>query len=171
MCGIIGMKSDNEFSSGELVEALKKLEYRGYDSAGIAIINNGKAKTKKRTKNNGCGLNICKDKGTIDNLNSVLKNKSLNGSTGISHTRWATHGQPSKLNAHPHTDCTGQIALVHNGIIENYQEIKNDLVKKGKHKSGDVVSVFSDDKFVGMYRVIDDEYVWAKAKFVLQEIK
>ncbi|MHC4538125.1 MAG: class II glutamine amidotransferase [Planctomycetota bacterium] len=132
MCGIVGYVGPKQAQS-ILLESLKRLEYRGYDSAGIAIINNGKNKGSKKTKNNGLGLNVFKDKGSIDNLSSFLMKDKLFGSTGISHTRWATHGQPSKQNAHPHTDCKGEIALVHNGIIENYQEIKDNLIKK-KHK-------------------------------------
>jgi glucosamine--fructose-6-phosphate aminotransferase (isomerizing) len=150
MCGIVGYVGPKQAQS-ILLESLKRLEYRGYDSAGIAIINNGKNKGSKKTKNNGLGLNVFKDKGSIDNLSSFLMKDKLFGSTGISHTRWATHGQPSKQNAHPHTDCKGEIALVHNGIIENYQEIKDNLIKK-KHK------ILSETDTEVLVHLIEDNY-------------
>lgn len=118
MCGIVGYvgKKDVEFV---LLEGLKRLEYRGYDSSGIALIEDGK-------------IDVTKAVGRIVNLEAKLK--PVQGvTTGICHTRWATHGEPTELNAHPHVSCDGKIALVHNGIIENYQEIKVELKKKG-HK-------------------------------------
>ncbi len=137
MCGIVGYIG-NKQAQPILIESLKRLEYRGYDSAGVAIINNGQKSNSKKDKKgkkekSNFGVNVYKDKGTIDNLNSYLDSHNLPGQLGISHTRWATHGQPSKINAHPHVDCNGQIALVHNGIIENYQKLKRDLIKKN-HK-------------------------------------
>ncbi len=119
MCGIIGYIGDNE-ASDRLIYGLKKLEYRGYDSAGIAISKDGTIKRLRAL-------------GKIENLEKKLKGVSLSGSCGIGHTRWATHGAPSEENAHPHTDCTGKITIIHNGIIENYFEIKSMLLKKG-HK-------------------------------------
>src|SRR5256885_903693 len=98
-----------------LLDGLKRLEYRGYDSAGVAII--------------GSGLQVMKDKGFIANLEAQLP--AMNGSTGFAHTRWATHGPPSKVNAHPHVDCTGKIALAHNGIIENYASLREKLEARG----------------------------------------
>jgi glucosamine--fructose-6-phosphate aminotransferase (isomerizing) len=102
----------------DLVKGLKFLEYRGYDSAGVATIDNS---------------NICveKDKGKVDDIESRLGLSRLPGSIGIAHTRWATHGAPDKVNAHPHTDCDNRIAVVHNGIIDNFNDLKQRLIKKG----------------------------------------
>ena len=114
MCGIIGYAGQRE-ALPILLDGLKRLEYRGYDSAGVAIV--------------GSGLQIAKDKGFIANLESQLP--PMTGSTGLAHTRWATHGAPSQVNAHPHTDCRGKIALAHNGIIENYAALREQLEAKG----------------------------------------
>src|SRR2546428_5204168 len=100
-----------------LLDGLTRLEYRGYDSAGVGIV--------------GSALQVMKDKGFIANLEAQLP--PLKGSTGFAHTRWATHGAPSKVNAHPHVDCTGKIALAHNGIIENYASLREKLQARG-HK-------------------------------------
>ena len=110
MCGIIGYIGKDNAAKIILV-GLKKLEYRGYDSAGIATINRG------------C-LSLLKRKGKISDLEESFKKKGLIGMIGIGHTRWATHGKPSNINAHPHTNCSGNIAVVHNGIIENFNDIK-----------------------------------------------
>jgi len=118
MCGIIGILYKNKRVAADLVKGLKLLEYRGYDSAGIATINNG-------------NLSVEKDKGRIDELNVKLGFDQMPGYVGIAHTRWATHGAPDRINAHPHTDCDNRIAVVHNGIIDNYNEIKAELVRKG----------------------------------------
>ncbi len=119
MCGIVGyIGKKNAISL--VVEGLKRLEYRGYDSAGVAIINN-----KKEMK-------VYKAEGKIIELeNAIPTNDEILGNIGIAHTRWATHGQPNKKNAHPHTDNNGKIAIVHNGIIENYRVIKTLLEEKG----------------------------------------
>jgi glucosamine--fructose-6-phosphate aminotransferase (isomerizing) len=119
MCGIVGYVGDRQ-ATGMLVDGLKRLEYRGYDSAGIAM-------------NNGNGLETRKAKGKISMLEGVVNSKPLHGSVGIAHTRWATHGVPNECNAHPHVDCTGTIAVVHNGIIENYVALRTVLIEKG-HK-------------------------------------
>ncbi len=119
MCGIIGYVG-REKAVPLLVEGLKRLEYRGYDSAGIAVLE-------------GEGLIFEKCAGKISALESLLRNKNFDSTTGIAHTRWATHGEPNDLNAHPHLDCQGNIAVVHNGIIENYRSLRELLGRKG-HK-------------------------------------
>lgn len=118
MCGIVGcILKNNEDVAPILLDCISKLEYRGYDSIGIATIDNN--------------INIKKDKGKIDEVNEELDLADMPGSYGIAHVRWATHGDPSKLNSHPQTDENNKIAVVHNGIIENYLEIKEQLEKEG----------------------------------------
>ena len=117
MCGIVGYIGTKKAST-ILINGLLKLEYRGYDSAGIATIEN-------------TGILVVKDKGRVNNLYNFEEINSLEGTVGIAHTRWATHGKPSKENSHPHMDMDEMFAAVHNGIIENYNEIKQDLVSKG----------------------------------------
>jgi glucosamine--fructose-6-phosphate aminotransferase (isomerizing) len=119
MCGIVGYIGEKE-AQPTLLAGLKRLEYRGYDSSGMAVI------LPKKVK-----ISIRKSPGKISALETILKNKSLIGNVGIAHTRWATHGAPTQVNAHPHEDCKGEIALVHNGIIENYEQLKNQLTKEG----------------------------------------
>jgi glucosamine--fructose-6-phosphate aminotransferase (isomerizing) len=113
MCGIVGYVG-GEACAPLLVRALKRLEYRGYDSAGIATVHEG-------------SLQVRKDVGKVDDVNGRLGLDSLPGTVGVAHTRWATHGAPTMLNAHPHTDCMGSIAIVHNGIIENFLALKKEL--------------------------------------------
>ncbi len=117
MCGIVGYVGERK-ASDIIVKGLERLEYRGYDSAGIALLN-------------GC-LNIKKGKGKVQNLKNKLKTGSANGFIGIGHTRWATHGAPNDINSHPHVSESGKIALVHNGIIENYNSLKKELQNKGR---------------------------------------
>ena len=117
MCGIVGYVGEKK-ASPILINGLQKLEYRGYDSAGIATIENGK-------------LSIVKNKGRVSNLNSMPETEKSMGTVGIAHTRWATHGIPSKENSHPHYDNSNTFAVVHNGIIENYNEIREFLKSKG----------------------------------------
>ena len=117
MCGIVGYIGTKN-ATPILLQGLKRLEYRGYDSAGIAVIENGKIEVKK-------------DKGRVSNVEAVPGINDLKGTIGIAHTRWATHGKPAKENSHPHTDMDGTFAVVHNGIIENYNELKNMLIEKG----------------------------------------
>ncbi len=119
MCGIFGCILKNGSPAAPVIhQALKRLEYRGYDSVGEATVHEGK-------------LYIKKDSGKIDEVHKIHNLDDLPGSTGIGHTRWATHGAPLQINAHPHVDCTGQVALVHNGIIENFAELKIELENKG----------------------------------------
>ncbi|MEN4018067.1 MAG: glutamine--fructose-6-phosphate transaminase (isomerizing) [Methanobacterium sp.] len=117
MCGIIGCILDNKKAAPVLLECVKRLEYRGYDSVGIAT--------------SGSEIDIKKDSGKIDDVQENLNLTDLAGKMGIAHVRWATHGVPTKENAHPHTDCKNKIAVVHNGIIENYKELKDELIEKG----------------------------------------
>lgn len=122
MCGIIGYVGKNE-ALPIIIDGLKRLEYRGYDSAGIAFLNGDFKLSFKRSV------------GKIANLEQLFKDKKYTTNIGIGHTRWATHGRPSEPNTHPHTDCTGTLAVAHNGIIENYQELKNKLSKRHKFTS------------------------------------
>src|SRR4029450_3595194 len=117
MCGIVGYVGEKS-AVDIIVDGLKKLEYRGYDSAGVAILQDG-------------ALQVRRAAGRVNNLEGALKDKPVAGSLGIGHTRWATHGRPSEENAHPHTDCTGSIVVVHNGILENYLPIKTRLQAEG----------------------------------------
>ena len=121
MCGIIGYIGDKK-TSDILIDGLRRLEYRGYDSCGIAIINGAG------------GLYLKRVSGRVDALDALAARDPVKGArAGIGHTRWATHGAPSEDNAHPHTDCSGSVVVVHNGIIENYLELKEILLKAG-HK-------------------------------------
>ena len=117
MCGIIGYIGQREVVP-LIIEGLRKLEYRGYDSAGIAVVSNGE-------------LSIRRSAGKLGNLETVLAANPLTGDFGLGHTRWATHGRPTEENAHPHRDCKGRIVVVHNGIIENYLELKRELQAQG----------------------------------------
>jgi glucosamine--fructose-6-phosphate aminotransferase (isomerizing) len=117
MCGIIGYIGSGQ-AKEILLEGLKRLEYRGYDSAGISVLTPD-------------GLTMCKRPGKIADLENHLAHLNLEGTVGIAHTRWATHGYPNEENAHPHTDCNGDIALVHNGIIENFGALKEKLIRQG----------------------------------------
>ena len=117
MCGIVGYIGGRN-AQEIILKGLFRLEYRGYDSAGIAVMDGGK-------------IAVRKTEGKLARLSELLEKTPLEGQLGIGHTRWATHGKPDRPNAHPHTDCSGRIALVHNGIIENYAELKAMLVKEG----------------------------------------
>ena len=117
MCGIVGYVG-NKKASPILIDGLLKLEYRGYDSAGISTIENGE-------------ISNIKDKGRVNNLNNIPEINTVTGTIGIAHTRWATHGKPAKNNSHPHLDNSNTFAVVHNGIIENYKELRDFLINKG----------------------------------------
>jgi glutamine---fructose-6-phosphate transaminase (isomerizing) len=120
MCGIVGYVGKKEVVP-IIIEGLRRLEYRGYDSAGIAVAGNGDK------------LQLRRAEGKLRNLEEVIRLKPLDGTYGIGHTRWATHGRPTEENAHPHRDCTGKIVVVHNGIVENYLSLKKKLIEEG-HK-------------------------------------
>ena len=117
MCGIVGYVGNKQVVP-LIIDGLRKLEYRGYDSAGIAVVDEDHH------------LQIRRAEGKLRNLEEALRQKPLDGTYGVGHTRWATHGRPTEENAHPHRDCTGRVVVVHNGIIENYLELKDDLRKK-----------------------------------------
>jgi len=116
MCGIVGYTGYRE-AYPIVIKGLKRLEYRGYDSTGVALLNGG--------------LKVYKKKGRVAELEETLVGKDLHSYTGIGHTRWATHGEPSDRNAHPHSSASGKLAMIHNGIIENYAQLKQELTKKG----------------------------------------
>jgi glucosamine--fructose-6-phosphate aminotransferase (isomerizing) len=117
MCGIVGYIG-SQGAMGIILDGLKRLEYRGYDSAGIAVIADGV-------------LQVRRSAGKLRNLETILRDRPVDGPVGLGHTRWATHGRPSEENAHPHTDCTGSIVVVHNGILENYLPVKQALLAEG----------------------------------------
>jgi glucosamine--fructose-6-phosphate aminotransferase (isomerizing) len=117
MCGIVGYVGPRR-ATDVLIGGLARLEYRGYDSAGVAVIDGDVLEVQRRV-------------GKLANLREAITLKPIEGSIGIGHTRWATHGRPSEENAHPHTDCSGRIAVVHNGIIENYSDLRSELAAAG----------------------------------------
>ncbi len=122
MCGIVGYTGPRE-AYPIVIKGLKRLEYRGYDSTGVALLNGG--------------LRVYKKKGRVAELEEFIVGKDLHANTGIGHTRWATHGEPNDRNAHPHTSKSGKLAMIHNGIIENYIQLKKDLVNKGYNFTSD----------------------------------
>src|SRR2546427_653863 len=117
MCGIVGYVAPRP-AAEILIEGLRKLEYRGYDSAGIAVIRDGV-------------LEIRRCAGKLRNLEAVLAREPVSGSSGIGHTRWATHGRPTEENAHPDRDCKGRLVVIHNGMIENFLDLKRELLAEG----------------------------------------
>src|SRR6202162_6248074 len=120
MCGIVGYIGPKKVVP-LILDGLRRLEYRGYDSAGIAVVTDGSKLEMRRAS------------GKLVNLEEAIKTSPMDGVYGIGHTRWATHGRPTEENAHPHRDCKGEIVVVHNGIVENYLELKQELEKEG-HK-------------------------------------
>src|SRR6476661_7337086 len=118
MCGIVGYTGPRE-AGPILIEGLKRLEYRGYDSAGIALVDEDG------------DLFVEKKAGKLSNLTTAIADRTPPAAIGLAHTRWATHGRPNDLNAHPHQDCTGDITVIHNGIIENFRELRDGLVERG----------------------------------------
>ena len=147
MCGIVGYIGHKE-AYPVLIKGLRRLEYRGYDSAGVALINNDG------------NLNVYKTKGKVDNLTEYCNDKDVSGSIGIAHTRWATHGEPSSRNAHPHYSQAHNLAIIHNGIIENYADIKQKLIEKG-------VTFQSDTDTEVLVQLV--EYVMEKKQISLLE--
>ena len=117
MCGIIGYVGERQ-ASPILLEGLKRLEYRGYDSAGIAVLSEDH-------------IEVRRDAGKLANLETLVATMPITGNVGIGHTRWATHGEPSARNAHPHLGSTGKVVVVHNGIVENFIELKSELCAAG----------------------------------------
>src|SRR5205085_901559 len=117
MCGILGVIGPKEVVP-VLIEGLRRLEYRGYDSAGVAVVRNG-------------SIDLRRSAGKLYSLERAIADDPLDGVYGIGHTRWATHGRPNRDNAHPHRDCTGRVVVVHNGIIENYLDLKQQLQQEG----------------------------------------
>jgi len=142
MCGIVGYIGVDE-ASPILHKALMRLEYRGYDSAGIATIMNGR-------------LSVKKDKGTIEEIHRRINFDDMPGKIGIAHTRWATHGAPSQVNAHPHVDCSETIAVVHNGVFENFMQLKKELV--------DLNHVFKSKTDTEVFAHLVEEYYIRKGK-------
>src|SRR5437879_5999810 len=118
MCGIVGYVGNKQVVP-LIIDGLRKLEYRGYDSAGIAVVNEEHE------------LQIRRAEGKLRNLEEAIRLSPLDGTYGIGHTRWATHGRPTEENAHPHRDCSGRVVVVHNGIIENYVALKRKLIEEG----------------------------------------
>ena len=147
MCGIVGYIGKKE-AYPILIKGLRRLEYRGYDSAGVALINNDG------------NLNVFKTKGKVDNLTEYCSDKDVSGCVGIAHTRWATHGEPSSRNAHPHFSQSHNLAIIHNGIIENYSDIKQKLIEKG-------VSFQSDTDTEVLVQLV--EYIMVKKQLSLLE--
>src|SRR5574339_1052271 len=117
MCGIIGYIGSKQVVP-ILIDGLRRLEYRGYDSAGVAVVRDGTIELRRSA-------------GKLARLEEVISSNPIEGEYGIGHTRWATHGRPTEENAHPHRDCSGRIVVVHNGIIENYLELKQQLQREG----------------------------------------
>ncbi len=145
MCGIIGYVGTRDVVP-VLIGGLKKLEYRGYDSAGIAVVN-------------GNGVEVVRAEGKLSNLEAKLDDRKLHGSFGMGHTRWATHGKPNENNAHPHRDCTGQVVVIHNGIIENFLPLKQRLQKAGHEfkteTDTEVVAHLIEERIKGGTKFVD----------------
>src|SRR5438034_3262317 len=117
MCGISGIVGQQPVSAARL-ESIRNLEYRGYDSCGVAILNRGR-------------LAVRKEVGTVEEVDRRVSLAEVEGCVGIAHTRWATHGEVSRVNAHPHSSCAGDFAIVHNGIVANYRDLREELLSEG----------------------------------------
>ncbi|TDI41606.1 MAG: glutamine--fructose-6-phosphate transaminase (isomerizing) [Acidobacteria bacterium] len=147
MCGIVGYIGPGD-TVPIIMEGLRRLEYRGYDSAGVAVVDEKG------------GLHVRRAPGKLCELDKVLKENPIAGSYGIGHTRWATHGRPNENNAHPHRDCTGRLVVAHNGIIENYRELKEDLTAKGHRftteTDTEIVAHLIEEQFKNGIKRLDD---------------
>ena len=140
MCGIVGYTGPKQ-AYPVILKGLKRLEYRGYDSSGVALLHNGK-------------LDVYKKKGKVAELEESLEGADLHANIGIGHTRWATHGEPNDRNAHPHQSASGRLAIIHNGIIENYAQLKAELVKKGyTFKSDTLLKTFKKTTTEGRWKM------------------
>ncbi len=117
MCGIVGYIGPRD-ATPIILQGLKRLEYRGYDSAGVAVLQNGH-------------IEVRRDAGKLSRLMQLVEESPISGHIGIGHTRWATHGEPNARNAHPHTGMTGEVVVVHNGIVENFLELREELAAEG----------------------------------------
>ena len=151
MCGIVGYAGE-KISAPVLIKGLKALEYRGYDSAGLATLEQD-------------NIEIVKSVGKVAVLEEQTTKHNLQGVTGIAHTRWATHGKPTTINSHPHSDCTGDVVVVHNGIIENYKTLKEDLISKN-HKfvsdtDTEVIAHLLEDKLKNIQDNFEDNFLKA----------
>ena len=127
MCGIVGYVGPRQ-AVPILLEGLARLEYRGYDSAGVAV-------------QNGAGIEVRKLGGRVAGLRALVEQQPALGTSGVAHTRWATHGAPTSVNAHPHTDCSGRIVVVHNGIVENAETLRAALMMAVRRSSPDIFAV------------------------------
>src|SRR5438270_11824092 len=123
VCGIVGYVGERP-ALEVVMQGLRRLEYRGYDSAGVAVLD-------------GDALAVERRAGKLANLDEALADREMPGSLGIGHTRWATHGAPTDRNAHPHLDCSGAVAVVHNGTLENFAELRDGLTERGHHLTSD----------------------------------
>jgi len=126
MCGIVGYVGARD-AAPIILEGLRRLEYRGYDSAGLAILQEGR-------------IQVRRDAGKLERLAALLAADPIHGPVGIGHTRWATHGEPNARNAHPHMGASGEVVLVHNGIVENFQELRQELTAEGVRFNSDTDS-------------------------------
>jgi len=144
MCGIIAYIGPKQ-AFPILINGLYRLEYRGYDSAGIALLNNG--------------IKLYKTKGKVSELENYIRGKDVTGTLGIAHTRWATHGEPNDINAHPHFSESKNLAIIHNGIIENYAPLKEELVNRG-------YSFVSETDTEVLVQLIEDIRIHEKASLI-----
>lgn len=155
MCGIVGYIGDKNVYP-ILIQGLQRLEYRGYDSAGLAIYNGE--------------LNVFKCKGRVSDLEKHVSTEDISGHIGIGHTRWATHGEPNDRNAHPHTSMKGDFVLVHNGIIENYAELKTDLIKKGYTFQSDTDTEVLVNLIEYFYKNVDEANAEIAVRLALSKV-
>ena len=145
MCGIVGYVGARN-ATPVIYDGLKRLEYRGYDSAGIAVIQNDH-------------IEVRREAGKLDALRDLLAARPITGPIGIGHTRWATHGKANQLNAHPHLDCTGDLVVIHNGIVENFLELRHELQAKGHtfHSETDTETIVHlVEQSEGRFQIVED---------------